>query len=267
MHLIRSLWRSIATTLVSFGYHDGAVLSDVSFSVAPGEVLALVGPSGAGKTTITSLIARFWDVDSGSITLGGIDIREIGTEHLLSRISMVFQDVYLFNDTVANNIRIGKPDATDEMIQAAARLAQAHEFIENLPAGYDTIVGESGSNLSGGEKQRISIARAILKDAPIILLDEATASLDPENEQAIQEAISILTREKTVIVIAHRLNTIQDADRIVVLEHGMVAETGKHDYLLARKGTYFRMWSEQQKAATWEVVSGKDQTMGSGAGA
>lgn len=241
---------------VSFGYHERDVLSDVSFSVSPGEVLALVGPSGSGKTTITSLIARFWDIRSGSITLGGVDIRTIGTEQLLSYMSMVFQDVYLFNDTIRNNIRIGRSRANDEEIMTAARQAMAHDFITELPDGYDTIVGEGGSTLSGGEKQRISIARALLKDAPIILLDEATASLDPENEQAIQEAISALIRNKTVIVIAHRLNTIRDADRIVVLSQGQVVETGTHDTLLERQGTYARMWMEQQKAAEWTVSSG-----------
>lgn len=244
---------------VSFGYHERDVLTDVSFSVSPGEVLALVGPSGSGKTTITSLIARFWDVRSGSITLGDVDIRSIGTEQLLSSLSMVFQDVYLFNDTIRNNIRIGRAGATDEEIMAAARQAMAHGFIAELPDGYDTIIGEGGSTLSGGEKQRISIARALLKDAPIILLDEATASLDPENEQAIQEAISALIRNKTVVVIAHRLNTIQDADRIVVLDQGRVVETGIHDELLKAAGTYARMWQEQQKAAEWTVSSGNGE--------
>lgn len=246
---------SIGFSHVSFAYQETEVLSDVSFTVAPGEVLALVGASGSGKTTITSLIARFWDIQSGSITLGGIDIREIGTELLLSQISMVFQDVYLFNDTIANNIRIGNPDATDEEVQLAACRAQAHDFIGKFPDGYETVIGEGGSTLSGGEKQRISIARAILKDAPVILLDEATASLDPENEEALQQALSELIREKTVIVIAHRLNTIQDADRIVVLEEGKIAEIGKHGELLMLNGRYSRMWSEQQKAAGWKVSS------------
>ncbi|PWR74544.1 ABC transporter ATP-binding protein [Methanospirillum stamsii] len=246
---------SVSFLNVTFGYHENTVLSDVSFSVSPGEVLALVGPSGSGKTTITNLIARFWDVNSGKITLGGVDIRDIGTEKLLSYMSMVFQDVYLFNDTIRNNILIGKPDATDEEIIAASKSAQAHDFIVKLPKGYDTIIGEGGSTISGGEKQRISIARALLKDAPIILLDEATASIDPENEQAIQTAISALIKSKTVIVIAHRLNTIQDADRIIVIDHGKVTESGRHQELLAQKGMYFRMWSEQEKASHWTVSS------------
>lgn len=240
---------------VTFGYHKYTVLSHVSFSVSPGEVLALVGPSGSGKTTITNLIARFWDVNSGKITLGGVDIRDIGTEKLLSCMSMVFQDVYLFNDTIRNNILIGKPDATDDEIIAASRQAQAHDFISKLQNGYDTIIGEGGSTISGGEKQRISIARALLKDAPIILLDEATASIDPENEQAIQTAISALIQSKTVIVIAHRLNTIQDADRIIVLDNGTVVESGRHNELIKEKGMYFRMWSEQEKASQWAVTS------------
>lgn len=250
---------SIQFDSVSFGYHEKTVLHDVSFTVAPGEVLALVGPSGSGKTTITSLIARFWDVKSGKITLGGIDIRDIGTDTLLSYLSMVFQDVYLFNDTIRNNIRIGKNDATDEEIIQAAKRAQAHDFIIDLPDGYDTMVGEGGSTLSGGEKQRISIARALLKDAPVILLDEATASIDPENEQAIQEALSALIRSKTVIVIAHRLNTVQNADRIVVIEDGRVVESGRHEELLENKETYSRMWEEQQKAATWTVGITEDE--------
>jgi len=213
---------------------------------------ALVGPSGSGKTTLTRLIARFWDVDHGQISLDGRDIRDYSNEQLMANLSMVFQDVYLFNDTILNNIRIGKPEANREEIIAAAQKACCHNFISALPLGYDTMVGESGSTLSGGEKQRISIARALLKDAPIILLDEATAALDPENEVHLQAAIDELVCNKTVVVIAHRLNTIARADQIVVLEQGRIVELGKHDDLLQKNGLYTALWNEQQRMKGWK---------------
>lgn len=210
-----------------------------------------MGPSGSGKSTITRLAARFWDVNSGAVRLGGVDVRDMKSDEVLSRISVVFQDVYLFHDTVEGNIRMGKPDATKEEIIKAAKAAACHDFIMALPDGYQTVVGEGGSTLSGGEKQRISIARALLKDAPIVLLDEATASLDPENEVLIQQAISALVAEKTVIVIAHRLQSIMSADNIVVLDEGQVAEQGTHEELLKRNGIYARLWAEQSQAASW----------------
>lgn len=210
-----------------------------------------MGPSGSGKSTITRLAARFWDVNSGAVRLGCVDVRDMKSDEVLSRISVVFQDVYLFHDTVEGNIRMGKPDATKEEIIAAAKAAACHDFIMALPEGYQTMVGEGGSTLSGGEKQRISIARALLKDAPIVLLDEATASLDPENEVLIQQAISALVAEKTVIVIAHRLQSIMSADNIVVLDEGRVAEQGTHEELLKRNGIYARLWAEQCQAASW----------------
>jgi len=240
---------------VSFSYLDASVLDTISFRAEEGMVTALVGPSGSGKTTITNLIARFWDVDAGSVSIGGVDVRDMSADELYSHLSMVFQDVYLFRDTIFNNIRVGRADATKEEVIAAAKAAQAHGFIEKLPAGYDTMVGEGGSTLSGGEKQRISIARAILKDAPVVLLDEATASLDPENERAIQEALNALVSSKTLIVIAHRLTTIADASRIVVLKDGRVAESGTHDELLKEAGQYYRMWQEQEKAGGWTFES------------
>ncbi len=240
---------------VSFSYLDTGVLKDVTFTAEEGSVTALVGPSGSGKTTITNLIARFWDVDSGSVSIGGLDVREMSADELYANLSMVFQEVYLFRDTIFNNIRVGKADATEDEVVAAAKAAHAHEFIERLPKGYHTMVGEGGSTLSGGEKQRISIARAILKDAPVVLLDEATASLDPENELAIQEALNALVSSKTLIVIAHRLATIADADRIVVLNDGRVAESGTHEDLCNEKGRYFRMWQEQEKAGGWTFES------------
>ncbi|GAB7016685.1 ABC transporter ATP-binding protein [Methanogenium cariaci] len=240
---------------VSFSYLEAQVLDTVSFKANEGSVTALVGPSGSGKTTITNLIARFWDVDSGSVSVGGVDVRRMSTDELLSHLSMVFQDVYLFKDTIFNNIKVGKPDATREEVIEAAKAAQSHAFIENLPEGYETMVGEGGSTLSGGEKQRISIARAILKDAPVILLDEATASLDPENERAIQEALNALVSSKTLVVIAHRLNTIADADRIIVLKDGAVAESGTHEELYGTEGLYYRMWQEQEKAGGWTFES------------
>jgi ATP-binding cassette subfamily B protein len=244
----------IAFENVSFRYHDTDVLRDVSVTIPEHSLIALVGPSGSGKTTMTRLIARFWDVTDGSILLGGRDVREYSPDDVLASISMVFQDVYLFNDTIINNIRIGKRDATQQEVMDAAVRARCHGFIEKLPEGYETMVGEGGSTLSGGEKQRISMARAILKDTPIVLLDEATASLDPENELFIQEAINGLVKEKTVVVIAHRLNTVVHADKIVVLQNGSVVEQGTHELLLHSKGLYFRMWDEQQRYRDWKIA-------------
>lgn len=244
---------SIEFDHVSFGYQEEAVIKDVSFAIPQGKVTALVGPSGSGKSTLSKLIARFWDVDAGSIRIDGTDIREIDPERLLTWISFVFQDVVLFNDTIYNNIAIGRSGATREEIEEAARRANCHDFVSRLPGGYDTLVGENGSTLSGGERQRISIARALLKDAPIILLDEATASLDPENELEIQEALSQLIKDKTVVVIAHRLRTIAGADNIVVLENGRVAEQGAGPELLRAGGLYARLFGIQQETAGWAV--------------
>ena len=238
---------------ISFSYNEQAVLEDVDMHIPAKSFIALVGPSGSGKTTITRLIARFWDPDAGKISLGGRDLRDYTIDALLSQIAVVFQDVYLFHDTIKNNILIGKEDATDAEIEAAARKAQCHDFIMKLPKGYDTEVGEGGSSLSGGEKQRISIARAILKEASIVLLDEATASLDPENEIHIQEAISQLVKDKTVVVIAHRLWTVREADQIYVLDKGRVVQHGKHDELLAQtEGVYRHLWDEQQRIKGWK---------------
>ncbi len=240
---------------VNFGYDSRRVLNDVSFRIPEKTSTAIVGPSGSGKTTICSLIARFYDPDSGSVTLGGHDLREFTCDSLLSNISMVFQNVYLFNDTIRANICFGKSDATkDEMIEAAKK-ARCHDFITSLPNGYDTVVGEGGGTLSGGEKQRISIARAILKDAPIIILDEATASIDPENEHLIQHAISELTKGKTVITIAHRLATVRNADRILVVNDGRIAESGTHEELIERNGIYKRFTDIREKAEGWRISS------------
>lgn len=239
---------------VTFGYDaDVPVLRNLSFTIQPQTITALVGPSGSGKSTVTRLIARFWDVQEGVITIGGQSIGQADPEKLLKHISMVFQDVYLFQDTIRNNIRVGKMDATQEEIEAAARRACCHEFISQLPQGYDTPVGEGGSTLSGGEKQRISIARALLKNASIVLLDEATASLDPENETAVQLAINELVTNKTVILIAHRLKTIQHADKILVLDQGQLVEEGTHNELVAMEGLYARLWRLQQEAEGWQV--------------
>ncbi|AFC30559.1 ABC transporter ATP-binding protein/permease [Paenibacillus mucilaginosus 3016] len=233
---------------VTFGYRDQPVLRDVSVSIPAGSFTAFVGPSGSGKSTILRLIARFYDPEKGVVTMGGEDLRAMDPEALLHKVSMVFQDVYLFQDTIAANIRFGRSSATREEIEEAARLACCHDFILKLPNGYDTMVGEGGSTLSGGEKQRISIARAMLKNAPILLLDEATASLDPGNEAEIQKAIDRLVRGRTVIVVAHRLKTVQHADRIVVLDQGRVVEQGRHDELLSAHGLYARLWRRQHDA-------------------
>ncbi len=239
---------------VGFSYESGeTVLNDVSFVAKQGEVTALIGPSGGGKTTVSRLASRFWDVNQGTITVGGMDISKIDPETLMSLYSIVFQDVTLFNNTVMENIRIGKMDATDEEVIAAAKLAHCDEFAEKLADGWDTMIGENGSKLSGGERQRISIARAFLKDAPIILLDEATASLDVDNETMIQESLSRLIKDKTVMIIAHRMRTVADADKIVVLKDGTVAENGSPEALEKQGGIYANMVKTQLLARDWKL--------------
>ena len=239
---------------VSFSYKDGeSVLSGVSFTAKQGEVTALVGPSGSGKSTAARLAARFWDVDSGMVTLGGLDVSKIDPEVLLSNYSVVFQDVVLFKDTVMENIRLGRKGATDEEVLAAAKAAQCDSFVSRLPEGYRTMIGENGATLSGGERQRISIARALLKDAPVILLDEATASLDVENETAVQKAISELVRDKTVLIIAHRMRTVAGADRIVVLEKGKVSQQGSPVELMEQGGLYRHMVELQSESSGWSI--------------
>ena len=238
---------------MTFSYDKVPVLQNISFSIPQGSTTAIVGPSGSGKTTICNLIARFYDVDSGKVTVGGEDVRNMTCDSLLRNISMVFQKVYLFHDTIENNIRFGNPSATQEEIIEAAKKARCHDFIMALPDGYETVIGEGGSTLSGGEKQRISIARAILKNANIVILDEATASIDPENEHLIQQAISELTIGKTVIVIAHRMRTVENADKIVVLKDGVVAEQGAPAQLKAAGGEFARMVALQKEAAAWQL--------------
>lgn len=240
---------------VNFAYNKTPVLRDVSFCAPEGTTTALVGLSGSGKTTITNLIARFWDIQPGhgEISIGGKAVKMLSYENLLKNISFVFQDVFLFNDTVLNNIRIGRPDATIEEVCEAARRAGCAEFIEAMEDGYDTVIGEAGARLSGGEKQRISIARALLKNAPIILLDEVTANVDAENEQLIQTALQELLKNKTVIMIAHKLSTIQNADQILVLENGTIGQRGSHAELIAQEGLYRRLWDIQYKAERWRM--------------
>lgn len=241
---------------VSFSYNKGEpVLNHISFQIPKGKVTALVGPSGSGKSTVSKLAARFWDTDTGSVRIGGIDVRELDPELLLKHVSFVFQDVVLFNDTILANIRIGKKDATHEEVLAAAKAANCDSFITRMPQGYETVIGENGSTLSGGERQRISIARAILKNAPIVILDEATAALDPENEVEIQQALSTLVQGKTALVIAHRLRTITDSDQIIVMDEGRITEQGDHETLLKKAGLYARMFHIQQKSLGWNVAS------------
>lgn len=237
---------------VKFSYKNNNK-ENVSFTAKQGEVTALVGPSGGGKSTVSKLAARFWDIKSGKITLGGKDISTIDLEELLKNYSIVFQDVVLFNSTVMENIRLGRRTASDEEVKKVAKMAMCDEFIEKLSNGYNTVIGENGSTLSGGERQRISIARALLKDAPIILLDEATASLDVENESKVQQAISTLIKDKTVLVIAHRMRTVAGADHIVVLADGKVKEEGNHDELLKADGLYSRLWNLQTKSSQWTI--------------
>ncbi|MEM1332187.1 MAG: ABC transporter ATP-binding protein, partial [Actinomycetota bacterium] len=246
---------------VSFRY-DGRIdeaLRRVSLSVAPGTVTALVGRSGAGKSTVAQLIPRFWDVDEGTVLVGGVDVRQMTPAQLMSTVSFVFQSPFLLHDTVAANIRLGRPGASDEEVEAAARAAQAHDFIvDELPHGYETVVGERGSTLSGGQRQRVTIARAILQDNPVIVLDEATAFADPDNELLIHQALAALARGKTLIVVAHRLSTIADARQIVVLERGEVAERGRHDELLAAGGAYAQLWQHFDDAQGWRLRARTD---------
>ncbi|MEL7622999.1 MAG: ABC transporter ATP-binding protein [Clostridiales bacterium] len=238
---------------VTFRYENKKVIDDVSFVIPEGTTTAIVGPSGGGKTTLTSLMARFWDVDSGRISLGGRDVREYTLDSLLANFSMVFQNVYLFNDTIANNIKFGKPGATMAEVKAAAKKACCHDFISALPNGYDTVIGEGGATISGGEKQRISIARALLKDAPIIILDEATANVDPENEALLQQAIAELTQGKTIIMIAHRLKTVQNADQILVLDQGKIIQRGSHRELMQAGGLYADFIRMREKSIGWKL--------------
>lgn len=244
---------SINIDNVTFRYENINVLKGITTYIPENSITALVGSSGSGKTTITRLIARFWDVNKGKINIGGVDIRDVEYDYLISKISIVFQDVFLFHDTILENIIFGNKYATKEDVIKAAKNSSAHEFIMNLPDGYDTIIGEGGSTLSGGEKQRISIARAILKDAPIILLDEATASLDPENEECIHSAINNLIKNKTLIVIAHKLGTIINADKIIVMEEGKIVEEGKHEKLIENNSFYRRLYNEQLSSKGWKI--------------
>lgn len=243
--------KEIVFDRVSFSYGENEVLRNISTTIREGELTAVIGPSGSGKTTLCQLIPRFRDVSSGTVSIGGTDVRHMRYEEIMQKISMVFQRVYLFEDTVMNNIRFGKPDASDEEVYAAAKAARCDEFIRKLPNGYNTILSEGGSSLSGGEKQRISIARAMLKNSPIVILDEATSALDAENEQEILAALGELTKGKTVIMIAHRINTIKNADHIIAIENGQIVQEGTHTELISQKGLYADFIAARQKAAGW----------------
>ena len=246
---------------VTFTYPgaDHPALTDVTFTVRPGQIAALVGPSGGGKTTAASLIPRFWDTDSGTVSIGGVNVRDMNTEDLMKQVAFVFQNTRLFKESLLENIRAARPEASREEVIAAAHAAQCDDILEKLPQGLDTVVGTKGIYLSGGEQQRIALARAILKDAPIVVLDEATAFADPENEHQIQKAFEVLTENKTVLMIAHRLSTVQDADSIIVLNDGKIVEQGRHDSLLAQNGIYAAMWEDYQRSARWKV--GKEEAI------
>ena len=246
--------RDIHLEHVSFAYENRKIIDDVTLDIKEKTTTAIVGPSGGGKTTITSLIARFWDVDEGEVTLGGRNVKDYSFDSLMENFSFVFQRVYLFEDTIANNIRFGRPEASMDEVIAAAKKACCHDFIMSLPEGYDTVVAEGGATLSGGEKQRIAIARAIMKDAPIIILDEATANVDPENEKELTEAIENLTREKTIIMIAHRLKTVRHADQIVVVDKGRIVQKGTHEDLMREEGIYKNFVSGRKKAVSWKIA-------------
>ena len=250
--------RDIAVDDIEFSYDQKKIIDGVSLSVREKTTAAFVGPSGGGKTTLCHLIARFWDVQAGKITLDQQDVRRYSMDALMRNYSFVFQHVFLFHDTVANNIRFGRPDAPMEEVIAAAKKACCHDFIMALPDGYETVIGENGASLSGGEKQRISIARAIMKDAPIIILDEATANIDPENEQELMEAIAALTREKTILMIAHRLKTVENADRIFVVDQGKIVQQGNHDALMREDGIYRRFVDSRKQAIGWKVQNKAD---------
>ena len=243
----------IAFHHVNFSYQEKSILHDITVTLPDQTTTAIIGPSGSGKTTFCNLISRFWDVDSGSIKIGGYDVRDYTLESLMNQISVVFQNVYLFADTIENNIKFGCPDATHEQVVAAAKAACCDDFIENLPDGYHTIIGEGGASLSGGEKQRISIARAMLKHAPIVILDEATANVDPENEDRLQKAIEALTRNKTIIMIAHRLKTVRHADQILVIDHGRIVQQGNHETLLAEPGIYADFVGGKKQTIDWKL--------------
>ena len=243
----------IALSHVDFSYDSKPILHDVSLTIPEKTTVAIVGPSGSGKTTLCNLMARFWDVQGGSVHLGGHDVRAYSYDSLIRNFSFVFQRTYLFSDTIANNIRFGRPNATLDEVKAAAKKARCYDFIMALPNGFDTVIGEGGATLSGGERQRISIARAIMKDAPIIILDEATANVDPENEKELMEAVSELTHDKTVIMIAHRLKTVRNADKIFVVDHGEIVQQGTHEELVATDGLYRRFVVERKQAAGWKV--------------
>lgn len=238
---------------VSFSYEQKTILHDISVTLPDKTTTAIIGPSGSGKTTFCNLVARFWDVDSGSVSIGGRDVRDYTLEALMNQISMVFQNVYLFADTIENNIKFGCPNATHEQVVEAARKAGCDDFIEALPDGYDTVIGGGGASLSGGEKQRISIARAMLKDAPIIILDEATANVDPENEDRLQKAIEALTRDKTIIMIAHRLKTVRNSDQILVLDDGRIVQQGKHSELISQPGIYADFVGGKRETSGWKL--------------
>ena len=245
--------RDLAAENVEFSYEKRKVIDGISAQIPEKTTTAIVGPSGGGKTTLVNLLARFWDVDAGTVTLGGRNVKEYDMDSLMENYSFVFQNVYLFHDTIANNIRFGQPDAPMEKVVEAAKKACCHEFIEALPEGYNTVIGEGGASLSGGEKQRISIARAMMKDAPVIFLDEATANVDPENENDLMKAIQAMTEEKTVIMIAHRLKTVEHADQILVVDHGKIVQQGGHENLMKEEGIYRNFISERREAASWKV--------------
>ena len=245
--------RDLAAEAIEFCYEKRKVIDGVTVCISEKTTTAIVGPSGGGKTTLMNLLARFWDTDAGRVTLGGRDVKEYDMDSLMENFTFVFQNVYLFHDTIANNIRFGQPDAPMEKVFEAAKKACCHEFIEALPEGYDTVIGEGGASLSGGEKQRISIARAMMKDAPVIFLDEATANVDPENENDLMRAIQELIAKKTVIMIAHRLKTVEHADQILVVDHGKIVQQGTHGELMEEDGIYRNFISERREAASWRV--------------